>query len=271
MCHKIRTAMMQPQEKLGGIVEVDETYVGGDDHNRHWDKKKGKGAKVPVIGAVQRKGNVIARVLVDTGEDLVITFITEAVSNKVSLIATDAWPGYKGIPTTYPHGAVDHHRGQYVVGTVHTNTIEGFGHSLSAALLACSRKSAPSICRCTLLNFSSATIIGSRVSLQKSLTLLFPVVENCWRDAERLPTLKGATVHPCACLCLDRNKRQSAERGANKIFALCQSIKCKAPTRVYFCYAQWPISFFNKRATACRFTIFPRYTFSKLDFKCKVY
>ncbi len=127
MCHKIRAAMMQPQEKLGGIVEVDETYVGGDDKNRHWDKKKGKGAKMPVIGAVQRKGNVIARVLrsAATG-DSILTFVTEAVSDKVSLLATDAWPGYRGLPAVYPHGSVDHHRGQYVVGAVHTNTIEGF-------------------------------------------------------------------------------------------------------------------------------------------------
>jgi len=124
MTHKIRAAMMQPQEKLGGIVEVDETYVGGDDKNRHWDKKKGKGAKMPVIGAVQRKGNVIARVLgrAATG-DSVLTFITEAVSNRVSLLATDAWPGYRSLPTMYPHASVDRHRHQYVVGAVHTNTI----------------------------------------------------------------------------------------------------------------------------------------------------
>src|SRR5580658_11005604 len=41
MCHKIRAAMLQPQEKLGGIVEVDETWIGGKDSNRHWDKKHG--------------------------------------------------------------------------------------------------------------------------------------------------------------------------------------------------------------------------------------
>ena len=127
MTHKIRAAMMQPQEKLGGIVEVDETYIGGDDKNRHWDKKKGKGAKMPVIGAVQRKGNVIARVLhrAATGNS-VLTFITEAVSDRVSLLATDAWPRYRSLPTMYPHASVDHHRHQYVVGAVHTNTIEGF-------------------------------------------------------------------------------------------------------------------------------------------------
>ena len=39
MCHKIRAAMMEPEQKLGGIVEVDETWVGGKDANRHWNKK----------------------------------------------------------------------------------------------------------------------------------------------------------------------------------------------------------------------------------------
>src|ERR1700733_12058012 len=85
MCHKIRSAMMQPQEKLGGIVEIDETYVGGKDINRHWDKKKGvHDRKTPVIGAVQRKGNVVARVLDRVTSQAVIDFVNEAVSNKVS-------------------------------------------------------------------------------------------------------------------------------------------------------------------------------------------
>jgi hypothetical protein len=127
MCHKIRAAMIEPQEKLGGIVEVDETFVGGKDSNRHWDKRKGNyGGKTPIIGAVQRKGNVVTRVLKSVDGLSVVNFIHEAVSNKVSLLATDSWPGYKELRDTYPHGAVDHHRHQYVVGAVHTNTIEGF-------------------------------------------------------------------------------------------------------------------------------------------------
>src|SRR5262245_45819592 len=68
MCHKIRAALLAPEEKLGGIVEVDETWIGGKDYNRHWDKKSGgrggrRSGKAAVIGAVQRKGNVVARVL----------------------------------------------------------------------------------------------------------------------------------------------------------------------------------------------------------------
>ena len=68
MCHKIRAALIEPETKLGGIVEIYETWVGGLDKNKHWNKRShhGGGAgsgKIPVIGAAQRKGNVIARVL----------------------------------------------------------------------------------------------------------------------------------------------------------------------------------------------------------------
>ena len=127
MCHKIRTAMMQPQEKLGGIVEVDETYVGGKDKNRHWDKKKGyHDQKTPIIGAAQRKGNVVARVLQRVTGAAAGEFIREVVSDKVSLLATDDWRGYDGLPDSLPHASVDHSKHQYVIGAVHTNTIEGF-------------------------------------------------------------------------------------------------------------------------------------------------
>jgi hypothetical protein len=145
MTHKIRTAMIQPQEKLGGIVEVDETWVGGKDHNRHWNKRhhgKGGGAgtgKTPIVGAVSRKGNVVTRVLEKvTGKD-VSEFVREVVSNKVSLLATDKWQGYNALHE-YQHDTVDHKHEEYVkqsnviyldarkgvYGAVHTNTIKGF-------------------------------------------------------------------------------------------------------------------------------------------------
>ncbi len=133
MGHKIRTALIErDMDKLGGIVEVDETYIGGKDKNRHWDKKSGTSGrgydrlKTPVVGAVKRKGNVVARVVLGTDETTLQEFVRETVSTKVSLLCTDAYPGYYRLGYRYPHGVVDHSKGQHVIGAIHTNTIEGF-------------------------------------------------------------------------------------------------------------------------------------------------
>jgi transposase-like protein len=133
MTLKIRAAMIEPETKLGGIVEVDETFIGGLMKNRHKDKRNIGGktggiasGKIPVVGAVKRKGNVIARVVKSIGAVTLEGFVRKAVSTKVSLLCTDANPGYRELGREYPHGVVDHRKGQYVVGAVHTNTIEGF-------------------------------------------------------------------------------------------------------------------------------------------------
>ena len=129
MTHKIRAALVEPEKKLGGIVEVDETYIGGKDWNRHWDKKShvggGTGGKTPVIGAVQRKGNVVTRVLSHVDKNAAVSFVREMISDKVSLLATDESHVYDSL-TDYPRQTINHRRRQYVVGAIHTNTIEGF-------------------------------------------------------------------------------------------------------------------------------------------------
>ena len=132
MAHKIRTALIEPEEKLGGIVEVDETFVGGRAKNRHADKRDGVpgptgSGKSIIVGAVKRKGNVVARVIANVRSSTLTSFVNEAVSHKVSLLCTDQWVGYHGLGKAgYPHATIDHAQKQYVVGAVHTNTIEGF-------------------------------------------------------------------------------------------------------------------------------------------------
>lgn len=135
MCHKIRAALIEPEAKLGGIVEVDETYIGGKDKNRHWDKREGpvgRGTTKPaVIGAVKRKGNVVARVIDNVKRETLEAFVRETVSNRVSLLCTDDFSGYGRLKRRYRHGVINHSEGKHVVddgivGAIHTQTIEGF-------------------------------------------------------------------------------------------------------------------------------------------------
>jgi transposase-like protein len=132
MTHKIRAALMEPETKLGGIVEVDETFIGGKFKNQHArDRGDGTGGvgsgKAVVAGAVRRKGNVIVRVIENVRAETLTNFVKEAVSTDVSLLVTDQATGYKFIPAIFPqHKVINHSKRQYVVGAIHTNTIEGF-------------------------------------------------------------------------------------------------------------------------------------------------
>ena len=113
MCHRLRAAMHDDEfRKLMGIVEVDETYIGGKDKNRHWSKKShitGGSGKATVIGAISRKGNVVCRMIENADTNTLARFVHKAVSEKVNLVSTDEHRGYLPLrEMDYKHSTVTH-------------------------------------------------------------------------------------------------------------------------------------------------------------------
>ena len=90
-----------------------------------------------------------------------LSFVRETISDKVSLLATDDWVGYQDYLRKYPHESVDHSKHQYVVGAVHTNSIEGFWSIFKRGVVGTFHKVSANTCRYTSRSFSSAIITAS--------------------------------------------------------------------------------------------------------------
>ena len=132
LAHRIRYAMEQPPfaKPLEGVVEADETYVGGKERNRkRQDKQKrtGRGTlKTPVVVLVERGGEARSfRMANVTGLE-----IKGAIRRNVareSRIMTDSFKSYRGLAKEFlSHEYVSHSDGEYVRGDVHTNTAENY-------------------------------------------------------------------------------------------------------------------------------------------------
>ena len=126
LCHRIRQAMgNDPLDgpTLVGIVEVDETLIGG---RAKGQGRAYKGNKTWVAGAIQRGGNVRLERIPNTKRETLHGFISRTVKNEAEAIYTDEWRSYLGIATPNTrHETVTHSAEEWVIGDVHTNGIEG--------------------------------------------------------------------------------------------------------------------------------------------------
>jgi transposase-like protein len=128
LMNRIRFAMApDPDEpKLTGVVECDETYVGGKPRKGTGHHKRGMGtAKTPVFAAVARDGQIRRRVVANVTGDTLKAAIREEVAHQATIM-TDENGAYKGIAQEFTGGhlSVCHSRGEYARGPIHTNTAE---------------------------------------------------------------------------------------------------------------------------------------------------
>jgi transposase-like protein len=138
--HRIRAMLTdKAPELLEGIVEIDETYCGGSESNKHASKRKvkgGAGGKTMVLGALQRQGKVKTRVIPQTNIENVSNTIEEFVALDSTMV-TDEHTAYNKVGQKYNHKRVNHREKEYVRYEdikVHTNGIEGYWNILKKQL-----------------------------------------------------------------------------------------------------------------------------------------
>lgn len=131
MAHEIRKLMQGDPAKLKGIVEADETYVGG---KRKGKRGRGAAGKTPIVGIAERGGAVKAKVVGVVTTAQAFGHVHQNVE-KGATVYTDEFPVYNYLAGYgFKHSIVNHGKKEYVRGATHTNTIEGFWSQLKRSI-----------------------------------------------------------------------------------------------------------------------------------------
>lgn len=130
MLQRIRKCFgIENNNELDNEVEIDETFIGGKESNKHSNKKAevalATGNKAIVLGMIERNGKLNAVKVENRKTDTLCPIIYSSIKETANLY-TDEHVGYNALRRVYDHKVVKHKEREYVNGRIHTNTIEGF-------------------------------------------------------------------------------------------------------------------------------------------------
>lgn len=136
-CHKTRCAMVDNEIRLEGMVEFDEAYIGGKKRKSKSKKistanlsevtdKRGRGTtKVPVVGAVEKKGQIYLKIIEKLTSKNLLSMLKQTVKEDESIVFTDGFKSYKAFDDKVEHITINHSK-TFGKGVKTINTIEGF-------------------------------------------------------------------------------------------------------------------------------------------------